>query len=109
MKIYFNREWTREEIKNLVRENSYSQYEEYEDLKALCISSFAEDEEFYSPDYRELIFVVPAKWLRKIVKEEFYDSADLEFWLKNVYTTDESESIFEEALEQRQIVMVDFD
>lgn len=108
MKIYFNREWGREDIKNLVNKNAYSRYGEYEDLKALCISPFAEDEEFYSPDYRELIFVVPTKWLREIVKEIF-DVNDLESWLKNEYTTDESEMIFEEALEQRQVVMVDFD
>lgn len=107
MKTYFDREWSREDIKNLVSKNTYSRYGEYEDLKALCILPFAEDEEFFSPDYRELIFIVPTKWLRKIVKERF-EVNDLELWLKTEYTTEESEMIFEEALEQRQIVMVDF-
>ena len=107
MKTYFDREWSREDIKNLVSKNTYSRYGEYEDLKALCILPFAEDEEVFSPDYHELIFIVPVKWLRETVKEEF-DVDDLESWLKNEYMTEESEIIFEEALEQRQIVMVDF-
>ena len=34
---------------------------------------------------------------------------DLNKWLQIEYTTDESQAIFEEALNERQVVMVDFD
>lgn len=108
MKILFNREWKKEDIRRVVKENCYLKYGEHEDLKSLCICPFAEDETFYDNDYFEMIFVVPTNWLKKLVKEKF-EVKDLDYWLQNEYTTDESEVIFEEALNERQVVMVDFD
>ena len=40
-------------------------------------------------------------------KEEF-KIEDLDLWLQEEYTSDESEVIFERALNERQVVMVDF-
>ena len=92
----------------MVEKNCYLRFGDHEDLKALCICPFAEDEEFYEPDYYELAFIVPTKWLKEAVKEMF-EVEDLDYWLQNEYTTDESEIIFEKALNERQVVMVDFD
>ena len=56
----------------------------------------------------ELTFVVPLNWLKEIVYEMF-EVDDLDYWVQNEYTTDESELVFERALNERQVVMVDFD
>lgn len=107
MKILFNREWNKKDIRNIVKENCYLKFGDHEDLKALCICPFSKDEEFYNPDYQELSFIVPTNWLKEVVKEMF-EIKDLDYWLQNEYTSDESEVIFERALNERQIVMVDF-
>ena len=107
MKILFSREWKKETIRNIVNNNCYLKFGDHEDLKALCICPFAEDETFYEPDYYEMKFVIPLNWLKKTVKEMF-EIDDLDYWLQNEYTTDESEMIFEKALNDRQVVMVDF-
>ena len=107
MKILFNREWNEKTIRNLVKQNCYLRFGDHEDLKALCVCPFAEDEEFYRPDYQEMTFVVPTNWLKNVVKEMF-EVEDLDDWLQNEYTTDESEDVFARALTERQVVMVDF-
>lgn len=105
MTIAFSREWSKQTIRNIVKENCYVRFGDHEDLKALCICPF--DEEDYKADYQEMTYVVPVKWLKKVVKEEF-KIEDLELWLQEEYTSDESEVIFERALNERQVVMVDF-
>lgn len=107
MSISFSRTWNKNTIRNLVENNCYLQFGDYADLKALCVRPFAEDETFYTPDYEELTFIVPKKWLETFVRERF-EVSDLDAWLQNEYTTDESELIFEQALNERQVVMVDF-
>lgn len=105
MKITFSREWNKRTIRNLVKENCYVRFGDHEDLKALCICPF--DEEDYKADYEELAYVVPSNWLKQTVKELF-DVDDVDMWLKEEYTSDESELVFERALNERQVVMVDF-
>lgn len=106
--ILFSREWSKDDIRKVVKENCYLHFGEHKDLKSLCILPFAEDETFYHPDYYEMTFVVPLDWLRDTVSDLF-EVDDLDYWLQNEYTTDESEIIFEKALNERQVVMVDFD
>lgn len=108
MKTCFSREWNKSTIRNIVKSNCYLEFGNHEDLKAMCICPYAEDDNFYNSDYYELAFIVPAKWLRDVVKEMF-EIENLDDWLQNEYTTDESELIFERALNERQVVMVDFD
>lgn len=108
MRIVFSREWNKSTIKSIVKNNSYLEFGNHEDLRAMCICPFAEDDDFYNSDYYELAFIVPTKWLRDVAKEMF-EIEDLDDWLQNEYTTDESELIFERALNERQVVMVDFD
>ncbi len=108
MKITFNKEWNINTIRNIVKNNCYLQFGDHEDLKALCVCPYAEDESFYNPDYQELTFIVPTNWLKETAMEMF-EVDNLDYWLQNEYTTDESELIFEKALNKRQVVMVDFD
>ena len=82
MKILFSREWNKKDIRDIVNRHCYL-------------------------NYYEMAFVVPAKWLKESVMEMF-NVNDLDYWLQNEYTTDESEMIFEKALNDRQVVMVDF-
>lgn len=98
--------WTQKQIRDLVKENCYLKIGEHEDLKALCICPFAEDE-VIETDFTEIIFVVPLNWLKEIAKN-FFKVDDINHWLKNEYTSEESERIFETAFMERQIVMVDF-
>ena len=105
MKITFSREWNKRTIINLAKENCYLRFGDHEDLKALCICPF--DEEEYKADYEELTYIVPSNWLKQAVKELF-DVDDVDIWLKEEYTSDESELVFERALNEKQVVMVDF-
>ena len=108
MEILFDKEWSKETIKDIVKKNCYLKFGDHEDLKALCVCPFVLDEEFYNSDYDEMIYVVPTNWLKEVVKREF-EIEDLDNWLQHEYTSDESETIFEIALNERQVVMVNFD
>lgn len=107
MKITFDKNWNTSTIRSIVKNNSYLEFGYHEDLKALCISPYADDETCYDSDYEELTYVVPKKWLEKVAKEEF-EVEVLDMWLQEEYTSDESEVIFSRALSERQVVMVDF-
>jgi hypothetical protein len=50
---------------------------------------------------------VPSNWLKQTAKELF-KVEDIDLWLQEEYTSDESELVFERALNERQVVMVDF-
>lgn len=105
--IEFDITWNQSTIRNLVKNNPYQGFANHEDLSALCIAPYAEDEECYVSDYEELTYIVPKKWLKKTVREIFGVS-DLTRWLQSYYTSEESEVVFERALNERQVVMVDF-
>lgn len=105
MNIGFDRHWNQSTIRNLARNNCYLEFGKHEDLRAVCINE--EDILSDTRDWSELTFIVPTEWLRVFCKEEFEED-DLDYFLKEVYTSDESEVIFAEALNQRQIIMVDF-
>lgn len=109
MNILFDKEWRRDDIRDLVYTNKYLKFQKHEDLKGMCICPFCYDEDYayYEPDYEELLFIVPANWLKNKAKELF-EVNDLDSWLQNEYTSDESEIIFENAIKERQVVMIDF-
>ena len=101
----FDKNWNRSTIKNLIKSNCYLEIGYHTDLRAVCINE--EDEESDCRDWVEMTFVVPTKWLREYCQTELKE-ADLDYFLQEKYTSDDSEKIFVAALEQRQIVMVDF-
>lgn len=105
MKISFDRHWNENTIRNLVKNSCYLNFGEHENLKAICINE--EDIESKSRDWNEMTFIVPTEWLKDFCKREFKVD-DLDYFLQEEYTSDESEIIFSEALSKRQIVMVDF-
>jgi hypothetical protein len=90
-----------------VQNNSYLNFGKHENLRALCINEDLYHEEDEGRDWEELTFIVPTKWLKEFCQKEF-EVNDLDAFLKEEYTSDESEIIFEEALNNRQVVMVDF-
>lgn len=101
----FDRDWNQGTIRNLVKNHCYLEFGQHADLKALCIN-----EEDILPDGRdwmELTFVVPTEWLKDFCRNEF-GVKDLDYFLQEEYTTDESEIVFSAALNERQVVMVDF-
>ena len=63
--IVFDKSWNQSTIRNIVKNNAYQGFAFHEDLCALCVLPYAEDEEFYDADYEELAFIVPKKWLKK--------------------------------------------
>lgn len=101
----FDYNWNQATIKNLVKHNCYLEFGEHADLRAVCVTE--EDRESNTRDWNELTFIVPTKWLQEYCEKEF-DEPDLDYFLQEKYTSDESEVIFTAALQQRQIVMVDF-
>lgn len=107
MEILFSKNWNKSTIRNIIKNNCYLEFGRHEDLRALCVYPFEEDDDC-SSDYYELAFIVPTKWLKETVNGMF-NISDIDDWLQNEYTTDESELIFERALNERKVVMVDFD
>lgn len=105
MNIGFNRDWNQSTIRNLINSNCYLEFGDHADLRAVCVNE--EDIESDTRDWVEMTFIVPTSWLKTFVKKEF-DVDDLDRFLQEEYTTDESEIIFAEALNNRQVVMVDF-
>ena len=102
----FDREWDKQTIMQMVDKQCYLEFGKHEDLKALCVCPHADEET--ESDYEELTFVVPKNWLEKFCKEKF-EVEDLDAFLQEQYTSEQSEIIFENALEERQLVLVDFD
>ena len=105
MEIIFDRGWSKADIKQIVKDMCYSRFGDHEDLKALCVYPF--DGKDYNGDYQEMTYVVPSNWLKQTAKELF-EVDDIDIWLQEEYTSDESELVFERALNERQVVMVDF-
>ena len=88
MNIGFDRHWNQSTIRNLVRNNCYLEFGKHEDLRAVCINE--EDILSDTRDWNELTFIVPTEWLRAFCKERFEED-DLDYFLKEVYTSDESQ------------------
>lgn len=101
----FDRDWNQETIRNLVKNHCYLEFGQHADLKALCINE--EDILPNGRDWMELTFIVPLEWLKNFCRKEF-GVKDLDYFLQEEYTTDESEIVFSAALNKRQVVMVDF-
>lgn len=100
----FNGDWNKSTIKNLIKDNCYLEFGKHANLKALCVNY----EGFEVTDWDELTFVVPTEWLKEFCKNEF-GVQDLDVFLQEEYTSEESNIIFWAALKDRQVVMVDFD
>lgn len=101
----FNRDWTKREMQELIEQHCYLSFGKHENLKALCIN-----EEDFVPerrDWLEAIFIVPVTWLTDFCWKK-YQVQNLDDFLQNEYTSDESELIFAHALMDRQVVMIDF-
>lgn len=93
---------TQKEIRQMVKECSYVEFGEHKDLKGLCVCG----EDFgYDADFEELVFIVPTDWLMEQVE---MDADELTEWLNYEYTSDDSMQIFDSAILERKIVMVDF-
>lgn len=96
--------------KDIVEElgnHPYLEFSEHENLKAMvvCSESFGGEEEVF--DFEELIFVVPTNWLEAYAKESLGVS-DLDYWLQNEYTSDKSYKIYQAALTESKVVMINF-
>ena len=105
MEITFDKGWSKADIRQMVKDMCYSRFGDHEDLKALCVCPFYEED--YNGDYQEMTYVVPSNWLKQTAKDLF-GIEDIDIWLREEYTSDESELVFEKALNERQVVMVDF-
>jgi len=95
---------TRRKIKKMVSERCYVEFGEHKDLKGLCCCG----EDFGEPhevDFEELVFIVPLDWLMNYTE---MSNEELTRWLNEEYTGEDSKPIFDQALRERKIVMVDF-
>ena len=89
----------------------YMDFGEHKDLIAFCICDeyFAYDVESDSEietGFNELIAVVEKDWLFNLMREDGIENP-LDY-LQNEYTSDDSIVWFDKAVEQRKVVMVDF-
>ena len=89
----------------------YMDFAKHKDLIAFCVCSeyFSYDVETdreIETDFNELVVVVEKDWLFNFMKG--YEIENPLEYLQNEYTSDDSLVWFDSAVEQRKVVMVDF-
>ena len=89
----------------------YLDFAKHKDLIAFCVCDgylgySVENDDESETDFNELVVVVEKDWLFNFMKQ--YEIEDPLDYLQNEYTSDDSIVWFEEAVEQRKVVMVDF-
>lgn len=103
----------RKDILKLWKSKPYLEFGKHKKLVALsfCPDPYCELSEY---DYDEVVFTVPVEWLLNWLS--LYDSnyshwgeEEMLEWLQEVYTSEESEQFFENALEDQKIVTLNFD
>ena len=77
----------------------------------MCVcGAYVDNEE--ECDFEEVVFVLEKEWLLDRMKKEEqfkdFDSEKLQKWLQETYTSEDSEWIFNEAMQANKIVMIDF-
>ena len=107
---HFTKTKTKNKILLEWKKHRFTDFCSHPSLKALgvCSGYVGPDEEC---DFDELVFAVPEKWLVDTCIREFEElklPSDVQYWLDNMYTSDESHIIYELAMEENQIVMMEF-
>lgn len=102
----------REDILKQWKRRPYLEYGKHEKLVilSLCPDPYCED---FSYDYVEIVFTVPVEWLLDNLalydnKRSHWRWKELSEWLKNEYTSDDSEQIFNDAMVDQKIVTLNF-
>lgn len=100
----------RQEIEKTWDQHPYLRFGDHLLLHAMCVCSgyLGEDEDC---DFDEVVFAVPAAWLvQTVIREydELKNKEDVQYWLQNEYTSDDSSWIFDKAMRENQIVMLNF-
>ena len=89
----------------------YINFAEHKDLIAFCVCDeyFTYDfdlDRYIETDFNELVVIVEKDWLFNIMRED--EITNPLNYLQNEYTSEDSIYWFNEAVEQRKVVMVDF-
>lgn len=89
----------------------YINFAEHKDLIAFCVCDeyFTYDVDLdrdIETDFNELVVIVEKDWLFNIMRED--EITNPLNYLQNEYTSEDSIYWFNEAVEQRKVVMVDF-
>ena len=94
-----------------VREHPYVDFHKHKELigLAVCSEMFCEADE--EADFEEVIFAVEKDWLVNFMNRErvAWNGESVMRWLQDEYTSYDSYQIYEEALKENAIVMIDFD
>lgn len=103
----------RENIFKQWRGRPYLEYGKHEKLVSLslCPDPYCED---FSYDYVEIVFTVPVEWLVNWLalydnNRSYWREKEMFKWLREEYTSEESERIFNDAMEEQKIVTLNFD
>ena len=98
------------EIITEIRKHPFKKFHKYNDLigLAICSDMFCEPDE--ESEFEELLFIVEKDWLVKYMNRENteWDEKKIRRWLRETYTSYDSIQIYEAALEENAIVMIDF-
>lgn len=102
----FDADWSKDTIRNMIRNHAYLDFYKHDSLTGLCINM--EDIESETRDWNEMVMFIPKNWLYLIAFVKL-EVTDFDTWIKEEYTTSDAMKVFRMALEERQIVGVDFD
>ena len=106
----------RERILNEVNKFYYQDFSLHKDFAifSVCNGYYEWNPDTYTEeiaDFNELLVVVEKDWLYSRIKTENDDivtDEDVRNFLQNEYTSDDSSDLYDAALMERKIVMVDF-
>lgn len=106
----------RERILNEVKNFYYQDFSLHKDLTvfSVCNGYYEWNPDTYTEDvadFNELLVVVEKDWLYNRIKMEndnIVTDEDVQQFLQNEYTSDDSSDWYDAALMERKIVMVDF-
>ena len=105
----------RERILKEVAKTNYMDFDKHRDLISFCVCNECfeyniDTNEEDESDFNELIVIVEKDWLFNLIKRNYDFRTDDEVlkFLQEEYTSDDSNTWYEEAILANKIVMVDF-
>ena len=103
---------TKKEILDVYHKHSFAKFSEHNELLAMVVCSEYFTDKDYHDEFNEIIFAVEKQWLVDYLNEKHnwyeWDGEKVKEWLRSEYMSDDSYTIFCDAMTDNAIVMLEF-
>lgn len=101
-----------ERLKGMLNEHPYLRFSEHNDLLAMSCDAecfLIGDEDPGDLGIEEVVFAVEKKWLVDYMNRERYEWTEdkVRWWLQNEYISDDSKAIFDAAIAEGMVAMLE--